>query len=128
MLAVEVLSGKVNSFTETGSGALALSVDRIKADLTRLRGGVDISKESGNITPYLRALYAHQIAAAPGSRFTADTREPGTSMVELDAGVQYRFSEKAAAFVGYQGRFGYQGRYRNDLSSHRGNVGVRFNF
>jgi autotransporter-associated beta strand protein len=129
---VEVLSGKVNSFTETGSGSIALSVDRIKTDLTRLRGGVDISKEAGNVTPYLRAVYAYQIAGdrdvsavfagAPNSRFTVDTREPGDSMVELDAGVQYRFSEKAAAFVGYQGR------YRSDISSHGGNVGVRFNF
>jgi outer membrane autotransporter protein len=129
---VEVLSGKVNSFTETGSGSIALSVDSIKTDLTRLRGGIDISKATGDLTPFVRAVYAHQIAGerdvsatfagAPSSRFTVDTREPGKSMFELDAGLQYRLSDKASAFVGYQGR------YRNDINSHGGNVGVRFSF
>lgn len=129
---IEVLSGKVNSFTETGSSSIALSVDSIDADLTRLRGGIDVSKDTGSVTPYLRAVYAYQVAGdrdvsatfagAPNSRFTVDTREPGDSMVEIDAGVQYRFSDKAAAFIGYQGR------YRSDITSHGGNVGVRFNF
>jgi outer membrane autotransporter protein len=130
---VEVLSGKVGSFTESGSGSIALAVESIQADSTRLQLGVDISKEAGQFTPYARLAYGYEVAGgsrevsgaftgAPASRFTVNGREPGESSFDLDAGAKFAISDKASAFVGYQGR------YRSDISSHGGNVGIRFSF
>jgi fibronectin-binding autotransporter adhesin len=130
---IDVASGKVESFSETGADSLSLDVGSIKADTTRLGLGIDIAKESGNFTPYGRLAYRHEISGgerdvsaafsgAAGTDFTVEGRAPGGSGVDIDAGVRFRIGENGSLFGGYQGRI------RSDLSSHGGNVGVRFSF
>jgi outer membrane autotransporter protein len=131
---IDILSGRVKSFNETGADALSLEVGRIKADSTRIAGGLEVSGKSGDFTPYGRAAYRHEVgsnnrsisAAFAGSPaltgFTIEGLRPGKSSVDLEVGGQYKLSERASAFLGYQGRL------RNDINSHGGNIGVRFSF
>jgi autotransporter-associated beta strand protein len=129
---IDVASGKVESFSETGADSLSLDVGSIKADTTRLGLGIDIAKEAGDFTPYGRLAYRHEISGgerdvraafsgAAGTDFAVEGVTPGSG-VDIDAGVRFRIGENGSLFGGYQGRI------RGDLSSHGGNVGVRFSF
>ena len=66
-LGVDYTSGKVSSFTETGAGALNLTVDSIDAKRTDLMAGLDLkANPNSQISPYGRLVYRYNVHSQSG--------------------------------------------------------------
>lgn len=132
-IGVDFTSGHINGFTETGMGVLDLTVDQIKADRTDLVAGFHFSAPTGSITPYVNAAYRYRVNDSnrtvtawfdglSASPFTVTGINSGRSRFDVDAGLSAKVGATASVFVGYQGTF------RNDISSHGVNGGLRLSF
>ncbi|QXQ06454.1 autotransporter domain-containing protein [Sphingosinicellaceae bacterium] len=109
--------GRVNSFTETGAGALNLTVASINARRSDAMAGVDLgSKTSLGFSPYARLAYRYDVKnhyrnvsayfnGDPTTEFTVAGVRPGRSEGDVDAGVSYGISPGSSVFVGYEGTF-----------------------
>ena len=123
--------GKVKSFTETGAGALDLTVASINARRTDIVGGVDLgSKASLGFAPYARLAYRYDLKnrdrnvsayfnGDPGTEFTVAGVRSGRGEGDVDAGLSYGISPGSSVFVGYEGTF------RKDIRSHGVSAGFR---
>ena len=58
----------------------------------------------------------------PSSAFTVSAVTPGNDQIDLDVGVNYQIKLNFALFAGYQGLF------REDLTSHGISAGLRYAF
>jgi len=130
---VDFTSGKIDGFTESGMGALSLTVDDIDADRTDVLAGVKLSANADNVMPYLNATYRYRVNGNsrdvtayfndnPPTTFTVSALNSGRSQVDFDAGIGIALGSSARAFVGYQGMF------RSDLNSHGAYAGISFSF
>jgi outer membrane autotransporter protein len=130
---IDVTSGHVNGFTETGMGALNLTVDQIKADRTDLMVGARLAANMGTITPYANLAYRYDLSDHPGrvsgyfngvssAAFTVSTIGSDRSVFDVDAGLSAKVGTNASLF------FGYQGSFRSDQDSHGVNGGLRLSF
>jgi len=131
---VDYMRGKINGFTETGDGAAALSVLPINADRTDLLAGLSLTRSSGKLRPYLRAVYRSEIGNSGANTVSAyfDGNTATTFTVvgvpaarheeDINAGLNFVFEDAGSLFVGYQGTL------RNGYSSHGINAGIRLEF
>ena len=130
---INLTSGKVNGFTETGMGALNLTVNDIKADRTDLVLGARLAAPMGSVAPYLNVTYRYDLSDHPGSvtgyfngvtgaPFTVSSIASGRSAFDVDAGLSAKIGGSAKIFVGYQGTF------RNDIDAHGINGGLSLSF
>ncbi len=130
---INVSSGKVNGFTETGMGVLNLTVADIKADRTDLVVGARLAAPMGSVSPYLNATYRYDLSDHPGTvtgyfngvstaPFTVSNIASGRSVFDIDAGLSAKIGSSAKIFVGYQGSF------RNDKDAHGVNGGISISF
>jgi fibronectin-binding autotransporter adhesin len=123
--------GKIKSFTETGAGALNLTVAQIDAKRTDLMAGFDLgSKTAHGIAPYARVAYRYDLKdhnrgvsalfnGNPATAFTVTGVRPGRSELDVDAGLSFGISPGSSVFAGYEGTF------RKDLRSHGVSAGFR---
>ncbi len=128
---VDYSSGHINGFTETGAGALNLTVNRIRTRRTAALVGIDLSSSPGTgISPYGRVAYRYDLkrynndVAAffngnSASTFTVSGPNYGRSAFDVDAGLNFNVSPTAALFAGYEGRI------RKGLTSHGFSAGFR---
>lgn len=128
---VDISDGKVKGFTETGAGALNLTVARIDAKRTDLIAGFDLgAKNTTGIAPYARAAYRYDLKdhsrdisaffnGNPATGFTVAGISPGRSAVDVDAGLSFGISPGSSIFAGYEGTF------RKDLRAHGVSAGFR---
>ena len=133
-IGVDYSSGHINGFTETGAGALNLSVSRINTKRTDALVGVDLSSSAGaGISPYGRLAYRYDLKRRrndvtsffngnAASAFTVEGAGYGRSGFDADAGLNFNVSPTAAVFAGYEGRF------RKGLTSHGVSAGFRLSF
>ena len=132
-IGVDFTSGQVNGFTETGMGVLNLTVDRIKASRTDVTAGFKLAAPMGMITPYVNATYRYAINndardvtawfnGLSASPFTVSAIGSGKSVFDVDAGFSAKLGENMSLFAGYQGT------YRNDVTAHGINGGLRMSF
>lgn len=124
-------SGHINGFTETGAGALSLTVNRIRTRRTDALVGLDLSSSpSAAISPYGRVAYRYDLkrynnnVAAffngnGASAFKVSGPNYGRSAFDVDAGLNFNVSPTAALFAGYEGRI------RKGLTSHGVSAGFR---
>ena len=131
---VDYSSGHINGFTETGAGALNLSVSRINTKRTDALVGVDLSSSAGaGISPYGRLAYRYDLKRRrndvssffngnAATAFTVAGADYGRSGFDADAGLNFNVSPTAAVFAGYEGRF------RKGLTSHGVSAGFRLSF
>lgn len=130
---IEYASGKVKGFTESGMGALGLTLADIQADRTDLVVGGRLGAELGTIRPFVNASYRYDLEDHPGTvtgyfngvstaPFTVSAIGMGRSMVEVDAGLSARIGNSVDVFAAYQGAF------RNDRDHHGVSAGIRMTF
>ncbi|MEG3154478.1 autotransporter domain-containing protein [Sphingomonas sp. RB1R13] len=128
---VDYSSGHINGFTETGAGALNLSVNRISTRRTDALVGLDLSSSpTATVSPYGRVAYRYDLkrrlnpisASFNGnsaSGFTVSSLNSSRSEFDIDAGLNFNVSPTAALFAGYEGRL------RKSYTSHGASVGFR---
>ncbi len=130
---IEYANGKVKGFTETGMGALGLTVNDIEADRTDLVVGARLGANLGTVRPFLNASYRYDLEDHPGTvaaYFNGVSAAPfsvaaigmGRSAVEVDAGLSAGIGSSVNVFAAYQGAF------RNDRDSHGVSAGIRMAF
>ncbi|MCY7287146.1 MAG: autotransporter domain-containing protein, partial [Cryobacterium sp.] len=128
---IDYSNGRIKGFTETGAGALNLSVARIDAKRTDALVGLDLSSSpTATISPYGRVAYRYGFKRHDddvtalfngngASTFTVSGPDYGRSAFDADAGLNFNISRTAALFAGYEGRF------RKGLNSHGVSAGLR---
>ncbi len=132
-IGVDFDSGNTKAFTETGAGALDLTVGKINVDKTNLMLGIDLIPSLTGLSPYgsLTYLYdvdnkARNISAFfngnAASAFTVSGVKPDQSEFDIDAGLAYATSANMSLYVGYQGA------YRSDLNRNGVSAGLKINF
>ncbi len=131
---VDFMRGKVNGFTETGDGAAALTVLPISANRTDLLAGLSLTRSSGKLRPYVRAVYRSEIgnsgATTVSAYFDGNTATAFTVAgvpaarheKDINAGVNVVFEDAGSLFIGYQGTL------RKGFNSHGINLGIRLEF
>lgn len=130
---IDYSNGEIKGFTETGASAASLTVSAIDADETDLMAGIDLAGNMGGLTPYGRFTYRYNLDGGDrnvsalfngnsATAFTVSAIEPGRSQVDVDAGLRFMAGPAVSLSLGYQGMF------RNDMTSHGVNGGIRFNF
>ena len=128
---IDYSNGRIKGFTETGAGALSLTVSRIDAKRTDALIGFDLSSSpTATISPYGRLAYRYDLKSRnndvtafyngnSASAFTVEGAGYGRSGFDADAGLNFNISRTAALFAGYEGRF------RKGLNSHGVSAGFR---
>lgn len=131
---METQIGAISGFTESGAGAIDLTVARIRANRTDFLAGASLARASGELRPYLRATYRSQLGSGPDGVVTAYMNGDATTTFtvtgqpaarhqgDVDAGLNYVVNDEGGLYIGYQGTF------RNDLTSHGFMAGLRFEF
>ncbi len=131
---IDFMRGKVNGFTETGDGAAALTVLPISANRTDVLAGLSLTRSSGKLRPYVRAVYRSELGNSAATTVSAyfdgntDTTFTVTGVPaarheeDINAGVNFVFEDAGSLFVGYQGTL------RTGYSSHGINLGLRLEF
>ncbi len=132
-IGVDYTNGEVKGFTETGAGAADLTVGKIKADQTALLAGIELAGHMGGFSPYGRLTYRYLtddngrditgfFNGNAASVFTVSGISQSKSQFNVDAGLSFALGTNASIFAGYQGSF------RDDLTRHGVNGGVRVGF
>jgi outer membrane autotransporter protein len=131
---IDYSTGHINGFSETGAGALNLTVDRINTKRTDALVGISLSSSPNpGLSPYGRVAYRYDLnrrnndvsAAFNGntaSRFTVGGTGYNRSAVDVDAGLNYNVSQTVAFFAVYEGSFRKRG------SDHGFSAGLRVSF
>jgi len=130
---VDFSKGKISGFTETGAGALNLTVNGIKADRTDILAGVSLTRATGMWRPYLKATYRNQqsggdtvVAALMNgdatTAFTVAGLSKAKNEIDVNSGLNVMFDDAGSLFIGYQGT------YRANYQSHGINAGIRLEF
>jgi uncharacterized protein with beta-barrel porin domain len=127
--------GHINSFTETGDGAAALTVLPISANRTDLLAGIALTKSSGKFRPYLRATFRDEIGGNTNdalvtayfdgntaTEFTVTGVTAAKHEGDINAGINWVFEDAGSLFVGYQGTI------RSGYDAHGINLGIRLEF
>ncbi len=128
-------NGKINSFTEQGDGAAALTVLPISVNRTDLLAGIALTKSRGKFRPYLRATFRDEIGGNnrdslvsayfdgnTATTFTVTGVAAAKHEGDLNAGVNWVFEDAGSLFVGYQGTI------RSGYNTHGINMGIRLEF
>ena len=130
---IDYSNGKVKGFTETGMGALGLTVADIQTDRTDLVVGARLGTDLGSVRPFVNASYRYDLEDHPGAvtayvngvsttSFTVSAIGMGRSAVEVDAGLSAKIGSNVDLYAAYQGAF------RNDRDSHGVSAGIRLAF
>ncbi|MBU1742074.1 MAG: autotransporter domain-containing protein, partial [Proteobacteria bacterium] len=138
VFSLEAVHQEQDGFTESGAGALNLTLGRQSA--TSVRGAVGVrvrrvfkGRGGRRVTISLSALWVHEFAnnaqsvnasmqGNPATPFTVRTPEPERDAVRLGIGVTAKVSRRVSLFAAYQPEF------RPDNQSHYVSAGVRFEF
>ncbi len=131
---VEYHKGSIDGFTETAAGAANLIVGKINADRTDLMAGATLTRSTGKWRPYVKGTYRSMIGTGPAntvtaafidiptSTFTVTGRGAGKTAFDVDAGLNWVSDDEGGLYIGYQGTF------RDDLTSHGVVAGIRLQF
>ena len=130
---IDYSSGHVNGFTETGLGNLNLRVSRIDAGRTDVLAGVKLGGSIGGLTPYANLTYRYRtdgdgrlvsgaFLGGAATAFSVNSLRSGRSQGDVDVGLNYAAGSAVTVFLGYEGTF------RDDLTEHGVNGGIRVNF
>lgn len=133
---IDYLHGSVNSYSETGGGAAALSYAQQTYQSLVTRVGWSATKKIQTswaaITPQVRLSYERQNLSNNGTSvslinapFTAagGNQNPGQSYMVAGAGVNFQFNDQFGMLLSYQGQF-----FRDDLQAHFGSVRLSYKF
>ena len=133
-IGIDWSTGSVDGFVEEGAGAANLTVEKIDADRTDLMVGIDLAANpNSSLSPYGRLVWRHNLDnqnggitaffdGNPASAFTISAVTPGDDQIDLDAGLNYAINPSFSIYAGYEGMF------REDLTSHGFSAGLRYAF
>ncbi len=127
----------VDGFTETGAGALNLSVDSQSADSLQTGVGMRLSRtiktKKAVVLPQVYAFYQHEFAndsrglnsrlAQTGNTFLFRTNSPSRDFAVLGAGLAVGLKKNLTLQVNYNAEVG-----RGDYTPHVVSAGLRFEF
>jgi outer membrane autotransporter protein len=138
VLSLEAVYQENEGFSETGAGALNLTVGQRTATSVRSAVGVRVKRvwrgtEGRRVTVSLSALYVHEFAndaqnvnasmqGNPATPFTVTTPEPERDALRLGIGVTARVSRRVSLFAAYQPEF------KKGNQSHFLSTGIRIEF
>lgn len=131
---IDWMTGRVNGFTETNSLVADLAVSPISLRRSDLLLGLDLSRDTGIVRPYVHATYRSQMgsggdstvtAAIQGitaSTFTVAGTPAARRQLDADAGVNLVWDDSGSLF------FGYEGTMASGHNAHGIDVGLRLAF
>jgi outer membrane autotransporter protein len=124
----------IDSFTERGAGAASVTLEKLNADRTDLMLGLEFAaNKTSTFSPYGRMVWRHRLDnqddditaffdGNSATKFTVSAVRPADNQIDLEAGLNYAINPNLSVFAGYQGLF------RDDLTSHGASAGLRFSF